>query len=115
MKTTIKINGLDVEFSDTPPTRPGAYWYTVAEMAPQLMHVQCGEQGTLYVPGEGMLDGFHGLWSAPLVPVTEVEECWNEAWMAGSAGMDASYDERQDMARHDYKNSRARRVVEGVE
>lgn len=88
MKTTITINGLPVEFSDTKPTRPGAYWNAMKdENSASVVCVCATPNGTLYIPEEGIPSEFAGLWSSPLVPVTEVDRAWDD--------------------------SRARRVVEG--
>lgn len=108
MKTTININGLDVEFSDEKPTRPGAYWYSVHhELTPMLMHVHRSNGGELYVPGEGRLVHFSGigLWSAPLVPVTEVVRAYHEGY--GDSMLEFTDESR-------WKLSNARKVVEGI-
>lgn len=110
MKTAIKIHGRDVEFSDTPPTRPGAYWWKYHDSVDAVRCVEIYDhRGTLMAVSHGIHDAaaeLGGLWSAALVPVTEVGDAWNEGFRAGNeAGADPG----------DYVNSRARRVVEGVE
>lgn len=81
MKTTIKIHGLDIEFSDTPPTRPGAYWWrhpdewakpVLKEIFNPCSDVLIDRQTDRQPKDVG------GLWSAPLVPVTEVADAWHE-------------------------------------
>lgn len=110
MKTAIKIHGRDVEFSDTPPTRAGAYWWRHpdAHAKPVLKEVfnPCSDvlidRETDWQPKD-----VGGLWSAPLVPVTEVERAWEECEQLhpGSGCPDEAA----------WNDSHARRVVEGVE
>lgn len=114
MKTTININGLDVEFTDEVPTRAGAYWFRLTGAKPQLVEVCEGGYGTLYVPGEGSLDEFHGLWSAPLVPVTEVERMKEEVERAYVEGYDDAGGSGYNMTLQ-WKTSNARKVVEGLQ
>ena len=112
MKTTININGLDVEFSDQKPTRAGAYWYSVHhEMTPSLMHVHKSELGELYVPGEGRLAHWCevGLWSAPLVPAVEVGSAFTEGHMAGVVTAI-----KGGTCLGDWSESRASKIVEGT-
>lgn len=116
MKTTININGLDVEFSDQKPTSPGAYWYSVhEEMTPMLIHVMKSNGGELYAPGEGLIAQFSGigLWSAPLVPVTEVEKSYREGHKHGTEQIDLSAGTKRVFANEDYRQSNSRRIVEG--
>jgi len=113
METVVEINGLPVKFSDQKPTKPGAYWYSVHhELTPMLMHVHRSNGGELYVPGEGRLVHFSGigLWSAPLVPVTEVEKAHKEGFL--SAHHTPGYSIKT-AAIEAYEKSNARKVVEG--
>jgi hypothetical protein len=80
MKTTIQINGLDVEFTDEAPTRAGAYWFKCSTTyPPELVHVTEHSDSELWAVSINLdhsLEDLRGnLWSAPLVPVTEVN--WN--------------------------------------
>lgn len=80
MKKVININGRPVEFTDQKPTRPGAYWWAWnAADKPQLR--------TIFNPCSDVLIDLKtdlqprdigGLWSAPLVPVTEVDRLKEE-------------------------------------
>lgn len=116
MKTTIKIHGRDVEFSDTPPTRAGAYWWRHpdAHAKPVLKEVfnPCSDvlidRETDWQPKD-----VGGLWSAPLVPVTEVERAWYAGADAALRGCDDDRD--RDAERRAFLNSHARHVVEGLE
>lgn len=117
MKTVIKINGLDVEFTDQKPTRPGAYWWVWnASDKPQLR--------TIFNPCSDVLIDLKtdlqpkdvgGLWSAPLVPVTEVERAYFEGHEDANYNSDQSTETKQWAADAGYQLSNARRVVEGLE
>lgn len=112
MKHTIKINNLDVEFTDEVPTKPGAYWCMErGRSEPELVRVT--HKGATLVGAisgamtDTPLSNVSGLWSAPLVPVTEVKKAWEEARRD-----DPNDDECWDVG---YNESRAKRVVEGGE
>ena len=68
----------------------------------------CGSFGCIAV---ALLGGF---WSAPLVPVTEVEKLKEEVERAYVEGYDDAGGSGYNMTIH-WKNSRAKRVVEGRE
>lgn len=107
MKTTIKINGLDIEFTDQKPTRPGIYLWGPedGDLIGPLKIVE--DAGILIVNDSWVpLEQYIGLWSAPLVPVTEVKEAWNECYATGQIPSEAT---------GHWKKSRTRRVVEGIE
>lgn len=110
MKTVIPINGLEVEFTDKTPARPGAYWLCDDSKDLLCCKVVCvridNGVAKFKLRGQWVDAEFYGrLWSAPLVPVTEVEAAWFE-------GRD-SIDPLCDMVQEAFKESRARRVVEG--
>ena len=111
MKTTININGLPVEFSDQKPTRPGAYWMQQCDTGVLfLLNVDWFGNARLSVwVGDYLapLTELDAIWSAPLVPVTEVEKAWDECRHYGQAP--------DDVQQYRWANSRARRVVEGVQ
>ena len=112
MKTTIKINNLDVEFTDEVPTRAGVYWWTrrVGSESTSL-HVKdiwnpCGEMLMDRITNKEPLE-IGGLWSSTLVPVTEVEKAYDEG----------SNDTEEPLGRNAerrWEKSRAKRVVEGM-
>lgn len=70
MKTTIRINGLDVEFTDQKPTRPGVYWHLL-DNHPEPYVITVTEKYGVYAIDQ--LHVYKGLWSAPLVPAVEVD------------------------------------------
>lgn len=116
MKTTININGLDVEFTDQKPTRPGAYWRFDPERRIHNLIALVNDGGSLVTQMNKLnIDSDFGLWSAPLVPVTEVEKASFEGAQIGySIGSipGASLDENFYIS---YKISNARKVVEGIQ
>jgi hypothetical protein len=96
MTKTIKINGLDVEFSEKVPTRDGVYWVLYGV----FFHTCAVENG--YVDGTGTMPSeTNYLWSAALVPAVEVRKAWAESWECGANDGP------------NYEESRARKVVEG--
>lgn len=105
MKTTININGLDVEFTDQKPTRVGVYYNTHdPEDEPRAIEVvEHTILGLIGQFGNDTIVTFEGLWSAPLVPVTEVEKAYKEGQTMLALRTDH------------WPNSRARKVVEGVQ
>lgn len=116
MNTVIKINGLDVEFSEKVPTRAGAYWRVYAApavRAARLIEVRPRWQDGTLTPFLGEKDlgrinikGY--LWStSPLVPAVEIRHAWMEA-------RELNPDE-PEYARWDWDESRAKRVTEGGE
>ena len=109
MKTTIQINGLLVEFTDEVPTKPGAYWWLLHADSTSVVIVELWESSSGFIayPTDQIPSEMCGLWSAPLVPVTEVERAWEEARRD-----DPNDDECWDVG---YNESRAKRVVEGGE
>lgn len=112
MTIKIKIHGRDVEFTDEPPARAGAYWWTFNGNAPPraLEVYEHHEDLELMAFGRGIhgaLSDVGGLWSHSLVPVTEVERAWDESAKASmlSGGPQPAQ----------WHASRACRVVEGLE
>lgn len=112
MNTVIKINGLDVEFSDKVPTRPGVYWVKPKDKYPIThprlctvlthcgrMYEDCGELDPCGIP-QGVL------WStSPLVPAVEVERAYDEE----------AEDMRSKDINRNWAGSRACAVTEGGE
>jgi len=111
MSTVIKINGLDVEFSEKVPDRSGVYLFIRSskqmrfDVCPAMVKSD-NHDGRLYVFDEPL--SYHvGLWStSPLVPAVEVEMAYREAIEEAPSleGWATSWD-----------NSRAKRVTEGGE
>lgn len=106
MNTVIKINGLDVEFSDKVPTKPGAY-YRVRDggTIPEIEDVYATKTGRLVVHLYGVVavDTCGGRWStSPLVPAAEVQRAYFEG-------------DRDCIRKSPFSDSRARRVTEGGE
>lgn len=124
MKTTININGLDVEFSDQKPTRPGVYWHTDdVENEPTPMWVHDHTIHKLIAQwGNHAVASLDGLWStSPLVPAVEVEKAYREGYveqflknppMPKHMGQDMCSEARA-ASNKAYSKGRARRVVEG--
>lgn len=115
MKTvTLKIHGRDIEFTDEPPTRAGNhYWWNgLNTWGYSLVTVTSDPERGLIATGDSIDDpvqSIGGLWSAPLVPVTEVERAYREGMAGGlSAGKPLHVTNL-------WKASVARRVVEGLE
>lgn len=115
MTTVIKINGLDVEFSEKVPTKPGVYWWKAEETDYGMIR-----QVTLSTSGElccifGAMHGSRvrmigGLWSSPLVPAVEVARAYAESQN------DLHAELQKDFANpFTYEKSRAKRVAEGGE
>lgn len=109
MSTIIEINGLHVEFTDQKPTRPGAVYALTPAFPAEPKLEECFEvHGNLCVafasrprPVQSLVGW---LWSAPLVPVTEVEKAYREGWdNADCMGAEGRWEE-----------SNARKVVEGL-
>lgn len=110
MKTTIPINGLDVEFSDKKPTRAGAYWWSFGPNLAMPVSLNTTSSGLVVSWNNQNIEHWSGLWStSPLVPAVEVEKAWEEGWRA-CATTDCPTAKRLD----EWDHSRARRVVEGV-
>lgn len=103
MKTTITINNLPIEFTDTPPTRPGAYWWIHRNGTRPILKEVFNPCTSVLIDRQTDLQpkDVEHLWSAPLVPVTEVENGYFE-------GVECASD-----AHANWNHSRARRVVEG--
>jgi len=116
MKTVIQINGLPVEFSDQKPTSPGAYWWNRSENRAEPDLVTVGylfDPSVLDVMGPwGVISVQHrdGLWSAPLVPVTEVEKAYQEGFISAHHKVNDSVKSASIEA---FEESNARMVVEG--
>lgn len=106
MTKTIKINGLDVEFSEKVPKREGVYWWIEDshDTSPMCRRIAMFREGLCDWRGSGSVEQLGGLWSAPLVPVVDVERAYREAIAEapGIVGWDTSWNE-----------SRAKRVTEG--
>lgn len=117
---TININGLDVEFTDAPPTKPGVYWAAVIKPYEFDVYVvyehTCDGKTTLMGKGGGLampVDKLNGFWSGPLIPADEVEMAWTSGFSCGQAHME---DGPKSLGVTEYwNNSRARRVVEGLQ
>lgn len=110
MNTVIKINGLDVEFSEQVPTVAGARWGKTDKGRILLYDVALNQLGELvcwYGGCEVSLSRPGFIWStSPLVPAVEVERAWEEGFSTGSnVGSELG----------DWRTSRARRVTEGGE
>lgn len=104
MKTTININGLDVEFTDEVPTRVGYYLCIDKDGSTEddVEPVRVTDRYGLHAMQR--LASYDNLWSAPFVPVTEVRKAYKEGW--------DQCDEPLGIDRV-YPNSNARKVVEG--
>jgi hypothetical protein len=109
-----------MNFTKTPPTKPGAYWIK-REDAFGPAHVYEEQSGVLCVafvsmPGRYRIAQDHELsqieaeWCGPLVPAEEVQKAFYEGHVCAF-----SSDPDLDPVRLNYGNSRARRVAEGVE
>lgn len=117
MKSIIPINGLPVEFTDEVPTRAGDHYafdsYLNASKATidDVAIIRVDEKYGVYVVGQ--LHHFNYLWSAPLVPVTEVEKVKETIEQAYSeAFQDAGGSEYE--LQYKWKISNARKVIEGT-
>ena len=124
MTTTIRINGLDVEFSEQVPTRAGPRWWT-RRIGPDSTSLRVKD---IWNPCSDVLidretdlqpKDIGGLWStSPLVPAVEVEKLKKEVSYAWSEGYNAALNET---VKHKipvgtcWEVSRARKVVEGIE
>lgn len=102
-------------WTDKPPTRAGDYrWRKDDSTRPILVEVlECPETGG-FRAYSAEHDGdfvchpfFHGLWCGPLVPAEELEKAHREGWEAHEQW---EYDYPAD-----WNNSRAKRVMEGLE
>ena len=97
MKTVIKINGLDVEFSDKVPEKPGAYYFLASKQAHPSTALICHPR---------LWKDAGGLWStSPLVPAVEVEKAYDEG----------AEDMRSKDINRTWADSRARAIAEGGE
>jgi len=116
-----------MKFTKDRPKVPGAYWYRRKgeqdtdkklkvvylckehknrDETVEVLRVLCSEDS------EGQnrtVSSFDGEWCGPLVPVEEVEKAWNEAYTTCCERFLLSDKGRKIC----YKNSNARRVVEG--
>lgn len=107
----IKINGLDVEFTDDVPTKAGDFYAIDARLETRSMTsdyvsiLRVKPVHGVYVVGH--LQQFNYLWSAPLVPVTEVFRAYRE-------GREDCQIQFEEPIKDWYDDSRAKRVVEGT-
>jgi len=94
-----------MNWTKTPPTKPGAYWCRNKEGLDSFLCDYKSEDidliETLAIKGE---------WCGPLVPAEEVQKAFYEGHVCAFCS-----DPDLDPARFNYGNSRARRVVEGGE
>ena len=109
MTNTIKINGLDVEFSEKVPTREGVYWWIedAHDTSPMCRRIVMFREGLCDWRGSGSVAQLGGLWSAPLVPAVEVEKAFYE-----HSEM-SSYTDGNIGPGELFVGSRAKRVTEG--
>lgn len=116
MKTTIPINGLDVEFSDKKPTRAGAYWWSFGPNLAMPVSLNTTSSGLVVSWNNQNIEHWSGLWStSPLVPAVEVEKAWQEGAKHGDQSRLLYERGGPNVTDADgYAQSRARRVVEGV-
>lgn len=105
MTTIIKINGLDVEFSDNVPTRAG-FWLWSKDVNTTIYPTRVWQAGHMFASSElgsyTCVDDIGGIWStSPLVPAVEVQRGYIEGHTSC-------------IGRIPYNDSRAKRVVEGT-
>lgn len=98
-----------MNWTKTPPTKPGAYWWREINGPPYLAKVEEASFGLAAVlagcwPLLKPLSEFdHGEWCGPLVPVEEVFSAYREGYSDGA--------DRND--NRNFLMSRARRIFEG--
>lgn len=97
-----------MNWTKTPPTRPGAYWWRLnkKDKEPCLVieeHSADWDGELIDVSSDRPPNEVGGEWCGPLVPVEEVEKAYEE-------GRDFLHNPLAQ-----WENSRARRVVEGKE
>jgi hypothetical protein len=100
--------GVQVTFSKTPPTAPGAYWHRRNSKVVNpddwfLVTISKDGDGRMIDSNGDYVEELGGEWSARLVPVDEVKKAYREGFTAGRYHGE------------DWTQSRARRVVEGIE
>jgi hypothetical protein len=108
--TTIKINGLDVEFSEKAPNRIGPYWWCYRIGSVLRLREVFNPCGDVLIDRESdwQPEDAGGLWStSPLVPAVEVSKAHAEGCSDGGKTC--------DKGRSDWNTSRAKRVTEGGE
>ncbi len=97
-----------MNFTETKPTVPGAYWWRKQTGYPVLLvNLERGKDGGLWCIISTHIRRLrnYGEWSSRLVPVDEVEKAYSEG------RKDCWESERKEP----WEDSRARRVVEGRE
>lgn len=128
MKTIIEINGIPVEFTDQKPDKPCACWRVKrvgnVTYGPELAWIEYGLQtGRLIDNGTNRTpyidDLYNAGWrfSAPLVPVTEVEKAWFEGHSTATRNYIAEENIDPEVAQEQadqWNESLARKVVEGL-
>lgn len=103
-----------MNWTKTPPTKPGAYWWRINrdDPSPDLVHAYpCGRSlvfASLISSGDDRTVHIGGEWCGPLVPADEVEKAFKE-------GLQTRIDYDGGSLEQLYEASRARRVVEGEE
>lgn len=100
-----------MNFTSTPPTVPGAYWWRLDEASGQVLVEARSHGSSLWVVAIGENSGSTpetrgGLWSERLVPVGALKDAFTEALTKGFL----------DPRRHGkaYRESRTKQVVEGL-
>lgn len=99
-----------MNWTKTPPTRPGVYLFLPKYGKPEAVLLYQNEHDNLLYQ-EGLnypSDAWDGQWSGLFVPVEEVEKAWMEGEAAGWTNAN-SIPERQVK----FEDSRARRIVQG--
>ncbi len=86
-------------WTKTPPTEPGAYWFRNKELSKFLCDYDSDEIEILKT------STIKGEWCGPLVPADEVEKAWHEGFLEGDLS------DRPILTC--WNNSRAKQVVEG--
>jgi hypothetical protein len=101
---------MSMNFTKTPPTKPGAYWWTRLGYPKELREVKdsagcllCFDCAYPINPRE-----MGGEWCGPLVPAEEVEKAFAEGWQSARG---SGY----QFSMQPYSESRARRVALGEE
>lgn len=93
-------------FSKTPPTVPGDYrWRYNSNHCHELVTIAKDDDGRMIDSNGDYLGALGGEWSPRLVPADEVEKALMEGIKIG----------QNTVFPEDIQNSRARRVVEGIE
>jgi hypothetical protein len=106
-----------MKFSDTPPTKPGAYWWKSSVRSLHQL-VELNSNGW-FMMTFGMVSPSEiksrcgGFWSNRLIPAEEVENAYREGEHMGWVKYSESSDGRERSK--DYSESRAMRVMEGTE